>query len=157
MITIRPAVEDDAEPLHRIFKTSVQQLAKNHYSPEQITAWSSRRKPKDYLPAIRLHKVWIADVDRKPAGYVQLEIQTGEVQAVFVSPEYARKGVGTELMLFMEQVARKTGLTLLFLRASLNAVPFYQKLGYLETEKIVHRTDDGMEFDCVNMHKAISP
>ena len=46
-------------------------------------------------------------------------------------PSAARRGVATRLVLAAEERARAQGCTRFMLRAYLDAVPLYEKLGYL--------------------------
>jgi putative acetyltransferase len=53
-----------------------------------------------------------------------------EVRAVYVHPEYARRGVGSTVLAHLEGYALGTGAKRLELQASLNAVEFYERRGY---------------------------
>ena len=53
-----------------------------------------------------------------------------EVTGVYVHPVVARSGVGSSLLATLEARARETGVEMLGLTASVNAVPFYEARGY---------------------------
>jgi predicted GNAT family N-acyltransferase len=55
----------------------------------------------------------------------------GKVGRVAVSAEQRGKGVGNALMRLAEQVALEQGLSRLVLDAQIDAVPFYERLGYI--------------------------
>jgi GNAT superfamily N-acetyltransferase len=59
---------------------------------------------------------------------------TARIRKVFVHPERARQGLGTTLVLDAERRAASAGYTQFAVRASLNAVPFYRRLGYRPVE-----------------------
>ncbi len=56
--------------------------------------------------------------------------KNAELRACYVAPEAARKGVGSALVLELEQVAREQGMAYLELDSSLTAEPFYVAHGY---------------------------
>ena len=61
----------------------------------------------------------------------------GEAQVRFmaVHPDYQGRGLGRQLLTYMEQQARRQGASRLSLQARENAVPFYQSCGYTLGEK----------------------
>lgn len=55
---------------------------------------------------------------------------TARIRKVFVHPGWARRGLATALVRAAEQAAAAAGYPHLYVRANINAVPLYQKLGY---------------------------
>jgi len=53
---------------------------------------------------------------------------------VFVSPSHARQGIGRKLMTTVERSVNAAGRSRLKLWSSLNAVDFYEALGYRQTK-----------------------
>ncbi|HOP80195.1 MAG TPA: GNAT family N-acetyltransferase [Armatimonadota bacterium] len=154
MIKIRRAELKDAPAILNIFVSSIRELAKGYYSDDQIAVWAGRLTLEKIHQAITVDETCIAEINGTPAGYGQLDISTGIIEAVFVLPEFKRQGVGSAILKHIEEVARANGINTLRLRSSLNAFEFYKHLGYEETERIVHCAD-GIEFDCINMKKDI--
>jgi GNAT superfamily N-acetyltransferase len=58
-----------------------------------------------------------------------------QVRFMAVAGNRQGEGIGKKLMLHMEEIAIASGRTLLILHAREIALPFYQKLGYMMTEK----------------------
>ena len=75
--------------------------------------------------------------DGSIVGFGEINIDAGEVEAVFVDPEFGRCGVGSQVLQALEELARRQGLTALVLDASLNAVKFYERAGYQQTKPTV--------------------
>lgn len=71
-----------------------------------------------------------------------LSVETGErgrIHLVYILPEYQRRGIGTTLVVYLEQKAREAGLKrvrLLTVKKASWAVNFYEKLGYTLTEPV---------------------
>lgn len=153
--TIRRANADDIYEICRIFKTAVRELAKEHYSPEQIEVWASRLSPDRVRDGVTIGCVYVAEVDGQVAGFGRIDVHSAELAMLFVDPAHARRGIGAAILHHLEQVALENGLEFLTLRASLNAVPFYKSMGFSETGKIVHAIDN-TDFECMNMHKKLA-
>ena len=88
-------------------------------------------------------------------GFGVLNQETAEVEAVYVSPGAGRRGIGLEILRKLEERASALGLRVLRLNASLNAVPFYEKAGYVAQERSKYRLLTGVEIACVPMMKAM--
>jgi putative acetyltransferase len=55
----------------------------------------------------------------------------------------------------MDAAARASGCTELQLNATLNAVPFYERLGYVSSGRSSNRLPSGVELPCVAMSKSL--
>lgn len=66
------------------------------------------------------------------AGWLAMEDRprTARIRKVFIHPDMARRGLATALVRAAEQAASAAGYPHLFVRANINAVPLYEKLGY---------------------------
>ena len=89
-------------------------------------------------------------------GFGVLNQENAVVEAVYVSPGVGRRGIGREVLRKLEERASALGLRVLRLNASLNAVPFYEKAGYVPQERSKYRLSTGVEIACVPMVKVIS-
>jgi GNAT superfamily N-acetyltransferase len=156
MFTVRRAREEDAEGIRRVHVKAIRDIAHSHYSPAEIDAWAGPHQPEHYLDSIRNKEFYVAEEDGAVIGFGTLNSEENEIEAVYVSPEVLRHGVGSAILRQLEERARKLGLKSLRLYASLNAVPFYRSAGY-EADKITkHRLASGLEIDCVLMTKKLT-
>ncbi|MDH3662630.1 MAG: GNAT family N-acetyltransferase [Alphaproteobacteria bacterium] len=76
---------------------------------------------------------------------------------VFVSPAAAGGGTGRKLMQTVEQSVHAAGRTRLKLWASLNAVGFYERLGYRQVKPARWPVADGIEMEHRLMAKSLDP
>jgi putative acetyltransferase len=136
--------------------SAIRELAKSHYTAEQIEAWAGLRRPDDYQPGIEAGQMVVAEYEGQAVGFGTIDLETKQVQAVYVSPDHARRGVGTAVLETLEQKSVEAGIDALRLSASLNAVPFYRKAGYQEVERTTHRLEGGATtIPCVVMEKRL--
>lgn len=134
-INIRPATAKDRQALWQVHTSAIRQTAKSHYDAAQIEAWAGRLTPEGYAPNPDVF--FVAEAEGNVVGFAELNLERGEIEAVFVAPDYGRRGIGRRLLQTLEDLAAQRGLTPLPLDASLNAVTFYEQMGYRQKEPTV--------------------
>lgn len=79
------------------------------------------------LPADQVGSAFVADIDGSVAGFAVL--LGGELDGLFVDPDYWRQGIGTALVEAAVHEARRQGLTVQVV-ASPTAQGFYETCGF---------------------------
>jgi putative acetyltransferase len=156
MLIIRRAKEEDCPSIARVHTSAVRAIPISHYAPEEIEAWAIPRKIESYHQSIHDKEFYVATEGEIIVGFGVLNRETHEIEAVYVSPEAKGQGVGLKLLQKLEEKGRGLGLEALHLNASLNAVGFYQRAGYVAQEESKYRLPSGVEIRCVPMVKAFS-
>ncbi|MUV89279.1 GNAT family N-acetyltransferase [Halapricum sp. CBA1109] len=148
---------DDAAAIVEVKQTAIGELAASTYTPTEQAAWSpddaAETAFRDALGADAF-QVLVADDGGTIVGYGVLNAEAGTVDALFVRPFWARTGIATRLLSHLEMSAAVAGCTALSAVVSLNAVPFYETVGYERVEPC-SRTIDGTELDFVRMRKQL--
>lgn len=131
---IRQATPQDIDTLFAI-RTSVVQ---NHLSREQMTELGIT--PDGLADSIRESPcVWIAEVNGEPAGFSMVDLDSGEVFAMFVRPAYENRGLGRQLMAAAEAALFERHDTLFLVtdgRDEIRANGFYQRLGWSVVDQV---------------------
>jgi putative acetyltransferase len=156
MIQVRPATALDAPSIARVHVAAIRGLGSQHYTADQIAAWSADKHPDRYRQALADGEFMVVAerlADGELVGFASR--QGNEVRAVYVDPEHARRGVGSELLAVVEADARARGETSLRLDSSIGAMAFYAAHGYLEHERVVHHLRGGCQLECVPMTKVL--
>ena len=153
---IRAAVGDDAEAVWRVHTTSIRGLCAGWYTEQEITVWTGRLIAEAYRRAIEAHVMIVAERDGTVVGFGELDLQRGEIVAVYVLPEVAGTGVGSDLLAHLEETARAADHARLTLCASLNAEAFYARRGWRAGAREKHRLTPGVAVDCVRMDKDLA-
>jgi putative acetyltransferase len=125
---IRRAEAADEETLADIRRGAILALAVPAMSVEQAEHWAACAAPDRIARAIREHEVWVA-VEGDAAGWV--EVDRDRVAALYVSPSWAGRGVGSALLARAEAAIREAGHAAARLEASQNALGFYLRRGYV--------------------------
>ncbi|MCC2670921.1 MAG: hypothetical protein K0Q72_3392 [Armatimonadetes bacterium] len=154
-LRLRAATEDDAQRLWEVRAAAIHQRAGEHYSQEQLDAWAARRTPPSYQAPIARGRIQVALEDETTVGFVQLDLQAGEIEAIYVHPGWTRRGVGNRLLAEAQERAAAAGLTRLVLDASLNAVQFYEQAGSRSEREVRYPLGNGDDFTCVFMTKSL--
>ncbi|MDQ3134397.1 MAG: GNAT family N-acetyltransferase [Acidobacteriota bacterium] len=156
MFVIRKAKPADNEAVECVHLRAIKEICASHYTPEEIEAWARPRKPNHYVESISNNEFYVAEENGDVVGFGALNQERGEIEAVYILPEVARRGIGLKILRKLEERARELGVKSLRLNSSLNATAFYKSAGYKPQEESKHRLSSGVEIGCVLMTKEIS-
>jgi GNAT superfamily N-acetyltransferase len=86
------------------------------------------------------------------------ETEAAHVRAMFVRPDWTRRGLGRRILEECEAAAHRAGFQRLELVATLPGIPLYRAYGFAPTSEIADITlVDGVRLPCLAMTKAIDP
>lgn len=91
----------------------------------------------------------------QPVATGFIDLQSGELGALFVLPAYIGQGIGRSMLLHLERLALEAGISDIHLDATPNAAPFYRCCGYLGTSQAIYLSPTGLELPCVPMRKRL--
>lgn len=124
----RRATLSDAAELLALRRDSILQLAPGPMSVEQARAWAAKGDIDSMARRLEHTEVWLAEIGETIVGWVGV---CGDyLDALYVRPSYARRGVGTSLLELVEDVLRTRGVGVIRADASWNAEEFYLHRGY---------------------------
>lgn len=131
---VRHGHPEDAPRLHEIHTNATRTLCAPYYEASVIAGWLEGRTPAMYVPLLERGALFVAESDAGVFGFG--EAAPGSVLAVYVDPHAIGRGIGTALLSFAIEVARRDHQGAIRLEATLNARSFYESRGFHET----HRT-----------------
>ena len=152
---IRPADATELEKLREVRDLSAQAGCRFVYSPEQLTAWLNRPLPEKMLALLNEGYVLVAEEHHQVVGYGALDPANDEVEAIFVVPACAGRGIGRVLLAAIESLAIGLNLAKLKLSASLNAVPFYSRAGYVSFARGTLPLNESLVLEYESMEKSL--
>ena len=94
--------------------------------------------------------------DRGPGREPELldpATDAAKVRAIFVHPEFARQGLGSQILAHVETEALAAGFRRYEMGATLTGVPLYQLKGYVEVRRIAVPLSNGEALPVVKMVK----
>ena len=89
------------------------------------------------------------------ARIVDPATEPARVRAMFVRPDWTRRGLGRRILEAAKQAARAEGFSRMILVATLPGVPLYEAYGFRALEEADVTTPDGVVLPCVVMDKRI--
>ena len=179
---LRLATEDDIPALHALIEMSVRELQASDYTQAQIEGALGTVLGLD-TQLIRDQTYFVAEAveadggigkrvagcggwskrktlfgaDRGPGREPELLNPTADaakVRAIFVHPEFARRGLGSQILATVEDAARAAGFRRFEMGSTLTGVPLYRLKGYVETERIAVPLKNGEALPVVKMVKS---
>lgn len=128
---LRPALPADHDDLGILFQASIEELASDAYSDEQRARWGSKADdPKAWSKHLSGCLVLIAEEDGEPVGFAAMR-DNAIIENVHVHPDVAFMGVGRQLLDALERLALARGAKKLSVAATDNALPFFERLGFV--------------------------
>ena len=126
--TFRSARQGDGAAVFEITQLSVDGLAPQHYTPEQIAGWMGQRTPTFYEDLISRGNLVVAELEGRLVGFVDAE--AGEVTRLFILPDVAGAGLGKQLLAIGIAKARTGHAGPIKLESTINAEGFYRRHGF---------------------------
>lgn len=151
----RPATQADLSTLWELRTRAVRAGCSDHYPAAVIDIWCAAPAPASLPLLVQAGGAVVAEEEGQIVGYAVLNLDTGELNAVFVEPSHQRRGIALQLLRQLESMARERGLVRLFLSASLNAVPFYEHAGFVSLREELYPHRCGVDLASVFMEKLL--
>jgi GNAT superfamily N-acetyltransferase len=180
MTHIRIAREDDIPMLHTLIEASVRGLQAGDYTPAQIEGALGTVLGLD-TQLIRDQTYFLVEIIgshgpltlagcggwskrktlfgsdgasvREPE-LLDPQIDAAKVRAIFVHPDFARRGLGSLILAHVEAAAYAAGFRHFEMGSTLTGVPLYRLKGYVEVERIAVPLHNGEALPVVRMVKA---
>lgn len=154
-VRLRRARPEDVDEVHRIHTEAICAGAGDHYDPEIVEAWVDAFNPERYPENIHRMDFFVAELpDGRISGFLALDLETRELESLYVAPWAGGSGLGSYLLGYGEERARMAGVSELWLDASLNAVSFYSRYGWEEIGRHA-RIRKGVEIPVIRMEKLL--
>ncbi|MCB2153310.1 GNAT family N-acetyltransferase [bacterium] len=135
---ITSATDGDRTAILELHRASIRGLCAPSYSDEEIAAWTDPLLPERYPVNVPDRPMLVAK-DERDGRLLGFSIGGDcEVLALYIHPGEIGRGVGRRLLESMEEFVCRPDCRQLELKATLNAVSFYEKHGYRVGERVWH-------------------
>jgi putative acetyltransferase len=152
---VRPWKEADTDELGELFRRSVREVASRDYRPAQIEAWvKAPGEIEAWTERMSSRISFVAEAAGRLIGFIQYD-PPDHIDMTYVHPEHQRRGVAAALLATVEAEARRRGVNVLNVEASITSRPFFLSRGFeIITPQIV--TARGEEFLNYRMAKRLA-
>jgi GNAT superfamily N-acetyltransferase len=151
---IRKAFADDAAAAWEIRNAAILSQCTGHYPPESLAIWTDGEITEGFTQFV-VEQLYVATVNDVVVGTGMIDRDTGRLDAIFVRPDMMRRGIGKQMMSFLEEIGLAAGLTKLTLDSTLNAAQFYRSCGFVGEAIGVYQSPRGITLDCIPMTKVL--
>lgn len=175
-LTLRPATPADIPQIAALIALSVNGLQAGDYSPTQRAAAlgsvfgidTNLINDGTYLIAefggqmvgcggwSRRQAMFGADsLAASQSGFLDPAKDAARIRAFFVHPDFARRGIGSKILLACENAAANSGFTRFELGSTLTGIPLYSAYGYTPIKCIDTPLPNGETLPIVLMGKSL--
>ncbi len=149
-IEFEKAILSDYEEIHTVMQTSARDISRKAYHKKLVDTFDKFYidKTKDYIKQTLEnpdnHTIVAKDKNRI-IGFIQLKVnkQNGTISHLYILPGYEGKSVGAQLFSLIKEQAMQLNITKFMIESTLNALTFYEKLGFVSNGLI----SDGSAYD----------
>jgi GNAT superfamily N-acetyltransferase len=158
-LTIRPARPGDIDAVADLQARSIMAFGIETYGKTACEAWARMGRQVRHT-LLESGAFFVAEADDALVGVAGWTADSREPDCawpryVFVTPTQARQGIGRKLMITVERSVHAAGRARLKLWSSLNAIGFYQALGYRQVKPARWPIADGIEMKHLLMEKRL--
>ena len=143
----REATTDDATVMTSIQQEALRERAAGEYSTRQLEYMTDEKSDSPLVPPEWVEmddrQYVIVERDGNPIGYGGIDTAEGILLATFVEPSASGHGIGSAIVERLHEITREHGHGELRTYASLNAVEFYERLGYTVDERTKVGEEEG--------------
>ena len=152
---IRKAVAEDAVAVWNLRNAAILAQCSGHYPEDDLAVWTAGSVMDRFVQTVA-DRFYVATVEHSVAGTGMIDTATGHLDAIFVRPDMMGHGIGTQMMVYLENIAVQAGLKKLTLDSTLNAASFYRKCGFVGDQLGTYESPRGVSLPCIPMTKELS-
>lgn len=140
IIKMQKAKTSDIPAIVKIHKFCVVEINSKFYPSVVIAEWLKDISQENVLSQFKKSS-WIVAKTREgqTIGFGQCSLGTAEIFQINVLPLYQKQGIGTALYQRMLDDFKRKKVREIILNSTLNAIGFYQKLGFMPLGEIQYR------------------
>jgi len=137
-IEFEKAKLSDYEEVHTVMQTSAREISRKAYHEELVDTFDKFYidKTKDYIKQTLEnpdnHTI-VAKDNSRIIGFIQLKVnkQNGTISHLYILPGYEGNSIGTQLFSLIKEQAVQLNISKLIIESTLNALTYYEKLGFV--------------------------
>lgn len=159
---IRPALLEDAESIHNAHMRSINEVCGKDYSAEELRVWGGRSFDMSFRkPGIQNQFYLVVELENKIVGFCQLKarfvdgIKQAHLFGLYLTPEIIGHGVGQKLLNLVFEHCRHEEFKKITLMATITALNFYKKNGFIQLGEITGIVMDGVSVRSHKMEKVL--
>ena len=153
-INFEKAKITDFVEIHDVMQISANEISKKDYHNEVrkiFNQYYNARKPEYIKQTLEDPNNFtiVAKSGEKIIGFIQLETKNeiGTINFLYMLPGFEGKSIGTQLFYIIKKKALEMSMSKLFVESTLNAVTYYEKLGFINKGRISDNSAYNLEMN----------
>jgi ribosomal protein S18 acetylase RimI-like enzyme len=138
-----------------IHKTCVSETNSKVYPKPVIQEWLNQINANNIVEQLSNSEWIVAKTNDTLLGFAQYSVEDGYLYQINVLPDFQGQQLGKRLFEYIEKEFKDKGVDEIKLNSTLNAVPFYKKLGFTELEPISFLLDKE-RLEMISMNKKVT-
>jgi N-acetylglutamate synthase-like GNAT family acetyltransferase len=131
-VIIRPGTDHELSQVLKLQERSIRAFYGQFHTSGQVAELVKTQK----VGVCDRKGFWVvAEADGAIIGFASMAHDCCSISAVYVDPNWMKRGVGKQLVQSLENIARENSCSSLSVTADLNTSGFYQKLGFKVVKK----------------------
>ena len=131
---IKKAKPENAEEISKLIKQTFKNIMSKDYPKKgHILFFNNKNTKKKVLEKIKKHNMFCINDKDKIIGTIYLDNDL--IGGLYIKHDHIKKGIGTKLLKFIENYARKKGIKKVRLFSTKYGYPFYLKNNYKLVKK----------------------
>lgn len=149
---IRKALLSDVKKISYLIRKNTEMVKENNYTADQMRVWKKYNTPSGIVKQMKNRIIFCGFEKNKLVGTIGL--QNDEIVGLYVSYHQRKKGLGHQLLQYLEKYAKENNLVKLTLTSTPSAEKFYIHNGYKPVGKVVIEVE-GIPFSEIKMIKTL--
>jgi len=150
---LRHVESNDLSDILFLFKSSIEQTCSTHYTTQQTSAWVSVISNEEkWKRKFQEQHFIVAEINNQIVGFAFKE--KNHLDLLYVHPDFQQFGIGSELYLSLEDVARREMYSSITTESSITAKEFFHKKGFKIIAKQIVQIN-GIDIPNLKMEKEL--
>ena len=133
-IIIRKFKNTDSSKVCDIIKKNLIEVNSKDYPEEIINYMCNLYIPEYMIEKSKERDIYVAELNGELIGTASFE--NNVIYTVFVNTNYHKRGIGSKLISFIEERAKKDSINVIQIPSSLTSLNFYYSLGYKYVKEV---------------------
>jgi putative acetyltransferase len=151
-LLIRPGATHELQQLCDLQSRSIRSFYQTICTPEQTEVLI---KTQNQGICDRKRFLMVAEVAGEIVGFATLSRQVFHVDAVYVHPDWMRRGIGQQLLTSLETIAKQQQYPKLLVTAALHTTGFYQAQGFQVIREYDYPLEQQASVPCHLLEKSL--
>ena len=131
-VFLRPGTANDGAALMALHRASILELGGNAYTTAELESWATGLRPEGYGEAMADGETFVLAWAPGDGLAAFTSYEADRVVGFYVHPDWARSGLGRQLLAHAEAAIVGAGHRTILIESSMSGLPFYLACGYLE-------------------------